>query len=240
MKFWGHITPYCFLMSKFEGRPTQLRLILELWSSPRQKISCSHLSCAPCRTKTKIVTRLFSEVTSLESRSPVHSHIIIYYTCGRKKSPEPRKILTLGGLAQMVERSLSMWKVRGSMPRSSIFWVALTRCWQFQKMAIQGLEPWTFALLARRSNQLSYTAKSEEVLEKFSKYRRKLVFFKLQILTFVQYFFDQKQFFVQSFPKIVNATKTYHCLWANNNTIGGGPTRPFSHANRTWSQSQIT
>ena len=25
-------------------------------------------------------------------------------------------------------------------------------------MAIQGLEPWTFALLARRSNQLSYTA----------------------------------------------------------------------------------
>ena len=25
-------------------------------------------------------------------------------------------------------------------------------------LAIQGLEPWTFALLARRSNQLSYTA----------------------------------------------------------------------------------
>ena len=28
-------------------------------------------------------------------------------------------------------------------------------------MAIQGLEPWTFALLARRSNQLSYTADIE-------------------------------------------------------------------------------
>ena len=25
-------------------------------------------------------------------------------------------------------------------------------------MAMQGVEPWTFALLARRSNQLSYTA----------------------------------------------------------------------------------
>eukprot|EP00116_Pleurobrachia_bachei_P016758 sb/3477020/ len=28
-------------------------------------------------------------------------------------------------------------------------------------LATQGLEPWTFALLARRSNQLSYTAMSE-------------------------------------------------------------------------------
>ena len=27
-----------------------------------------------------------------------------------------------------------------------------------KNLAIQGLEPWTFALLARRSNQLSYTA----------------------------------------------------------------------------------
>ena len=32
---------------------------------------------------------------------------------------------------------------------------------RFQKtllLAMQGIEPWTFALLARRSNQLSYTA----------------------------------------------------------------------------------
>ena len=27
-----------------------------------------------------------------------------------------------------------------------------------KRLAIQGVEPWTFALLARRSNQLSYTA----------------------------------------------------------------------------------
>ena len=32
-----------------------------------------------------------------------------------------RSVHIIGGLAQMVERSLSMWKVRGSMPRSSNF-----------------------------------------------------------------------------------------------------------------------
>ena len=36
---------------------------------------------------------------------------------------------------------------------------------RFQKillLAMQGIEPWTFALLARRSNQLSYTAMCRE------------------------------------------------------------------------------
>ena len=33
-----------------------------------------------------------------------------------------------------------------------------------KNLAIQGLEPWTFALLARRSNQLSYTALVEKIV----------------------------------------------------------------------------
>ena len=39
----------------------------------------------------------------------------------------------------------------------------------WKSLAIQGLEPWTFALLARRSNQLSYTAGTDFAFALFLK-----------------------------------------------------------------------
>ena len=103
-------------------------------------------------------------------------------------------VYTCGAVAQMVERSLSMWEVRGSMPRSSsiLFRIYLVvdnrvangRCVHFVSFSIApfeiyiivfnrpnlqyknsktnkapgGVEPSTFCLLGRRSNQLSYRA----------------------------------------------------------------------------------